>query len=67
MESILIEPKKKDDIKLLSQLAKKLGYHSRIISQQEKEDLGLAFVIRKFRKKDYVKEESIFKSLDKRK
>jgi hypothetical protein len=65
MESILIEPKTKDGIKLLNKLADKLGYKSRIISDEEKEDFGLAFAIKKFHKRDYVSEESVMKALNK--
>ena len=64
MDSILIEPKRKEDLKLLNDLAKKLGYKSAIISDEEKEDLGLLKAIKKFHKKDYVSEEEVMKSLN---
>ncbi len=66
MESILLTGKKKSDLKLLLELAKKIGIKSRPISKEELEDWSLAKVIIKGLKTSNVPRSSIMKALNKK-
>lgn len=41
MNSVLINISKKKDLSIFVQLAQRFGYKSKVLSQEEKEDIGL--------------------------
>jgi hypothetical protein len=45
MESIVIHVENKEEINLLKEIAKKMGFKSEILSISDKEDIGLAKAI----------------------
>ncbi len=63
METFLITSKKKSNTRLLVELAKKLGMHSRSLSKAEIEDWMLAKEIEKGLLTENVSREDIFKTL----
>ena len=63
MDTLLITSKKKKDTRLLVELAKKLGMHSRPLSKEEISDWMLAKEIEKGLRTENVSREEIFKSL----
>jgi hypothetical protein len=65
MASIIIDTKSIKDTLFLTQLAKKMGYSSRILSDDEKEEMALLKAMKEGRKKDYLSRESVMKKLDK--
>lgn len=65
MESVLLTSNKKSDLKLLLEVAKKMGISSRPISRDEIEDWALAQEIEKGLKTATVSKESVMKALKK--
>lgn len=55
----------KNDLKLLLELAKKLGINTKILSTEEKYDFGLAFAIKKGRTQHYMDTDKFIKRLKK--
>ena len=66
MESVVFTSKKKSDLKLLVELAKKIGIKSQSLSKQEIEDWALAKEIDKGLKSPFVSRASIMKVLHKK-
>jgi len=65
MESIIINIPSKKELKFLTELAEKLGFASRKLTEQEKEDIALTKAIHEARKGDFVSRESVMKALKK--
>ena len=65
MESIMIDIKSKSDTKLFINLANRLGLKSRVLTDEEKEDIGLGIAIEEGRKSGYVDEKTIKKTISK--
>lgn len=63
MESVVFTSKKKSDLKLLVELAKKIGIKSQPLSKQEIEDWALAKEIDKGLKSPFVSRALIMKTL----
>lgn len=63
MESVIITPKNKKELKFVSDLLSKLGIDSKKISLEEKEDLGLAMLMREADRSKKVSESTILKKL----
>jgi hypothetical protein len=63
MESILLQPKSKEDFELIKSLAKKMRIKSSILSIEDKEDIGLGIAILKGRTGKHISKESIMKKL----
>jgi len=53
------------DVKIFTELAKRLGLKTAKLSAEEKEDIGLAIAIEKGRKTGYANEENIMATLRK--
>ncbi len=65
MESIIINIPFKKELKFLTELAEKLGFTSRKLSAQEKEDMAMVKAINEARNGDFVSRESVMKALRK--
>ena len=63
MESILLEPKTKEDAELIKKMAKKMRIKSSVLTQEDKEDIGLGIAIQKGRTGKFVSKETIMKKL----
>jgi len=63
MKSLILTAKKESELKLLKSLAEKLGMRTHLISDAEKENIGLYRAMIEGKNEDYVKEEVILKEL----
>lgn len=54
MENLLLQGNSKEEIKLISALAKKLGMKSKIINNEFMEDIALANAMKQGRTNEYV-------------
>ncbi|NVJ47955.1 MAG: hypothetical protein HWE21_18580 [Cytophagia bacterium] len=65
MNSILINPKDEKELLFISQLLTKMGVNSKILSEEEKEDLGLSIMMREVDRNTRVAEDEIIYKLKK--
>ncbi|SHM96179.1 hypothetical protein [Mucilaginibacter sp. OK098] len=63
MESIVISPKTKDEAKLITDLLQKMNISSKIITDEEKEDMGLVIMMKETDMDDLVSREEIMQKL----
>ena len=63
MSSIVIHPKDKEELALISKLLKKMGVKSRILSESDLEDLGLSLLMKEANRDEIVAEEEILYKL----
>lgn len=63
MKSIIITPRNKSEEKLLSDLFKKMGIGTMVLSAEEKEEMGLARLMAQADRKQKVSRETIMKKL----
>ena len=59
MHTLILKSKSKSNIKLLTDLAKKIGVDSKILSESEIEETALSYAIKKGRTKEYIDTEKI--------
>jgi len=64
MESIVISPKTKEEAKLITALLERMRISSKIITDEEKEDLGLLMMMKEVDRNDIVSREEIMKTLN---
>jgi hypothetical protein len=65
MNSIIINPKDKKEFEFVSELLRKLGIDVKVLSVEEKEDLGLAIFMKDVDQTDLASEEEIMSKLRK--
>ncbi|HBX53101.1 MAG: hypothetical protein A2275_10370 [Bacteroidetes bacterium RIFOXYA12_FULL_35_11] len=65
MNSLLIEINSKEDKRIFTSLAKRLHLKTRLLSQEDKEDIALAGAIDAGRNSGYVDEQVIMNTLNK--
>ncbi len=65
MEPVIKDIKTAEDLKLFTGLAKRLGLKTAKLSDEEKEDVGLAIAINKGRQSGYVSEDNVIDTLRK--
>lgn len=63
MSSIVINPKSSEELKFISELLKKLGVKSKIISDEDTEDLGLSLLMKDVDRSDVASEEEVMTKL----
>jgi hypothetical protein len=63
MESLLLQSESKKDIKMLAELAKKVGLKAYFMSKDDMEDIGLAKAMKKGRTGEYVNTDAYLKKL----
>lgn len=64
MESIIISPKTQDEVKLIQDLLDKMNISSTIVTDEEKEDIGLLAMIKEADRNDKVSREAVIKKLE---
>jgi len=63
MKPVLVTPKNEAERKFLSDLLKKLGISSRIMTEEEAEDIGLSLLLKKVDRTKKVNRSVILKKL----
>ena len=63
MKSIVITPRNQSELKFVTELLKKLGISTRVLSDEEKEDIGLSILMNEARTDELVSEEEIMDKL----
>jgi len=63
MESLLITPSSSEDLALLRALLKKMSIEAKVLSDEEKEDLGLALMMREAKNSPRVSRSSVMQKL----
>ena len=63
MESMIINPKNKAEFELLTQLLTKMKVTAKVISEEDKEDLGLAVLMREADRTQKVSKETVVETL----
>ena len=66
MKSLVITPKDEKDFVFLSELLGKLGFDSRVLYEEDKEDIGLLKAMIEEKKGDYVTENEVMNILKKK-
>jgi len=64
MESIVINPKTRDEAKLITDLLEKMNISSKVITEEEKEDMGLLMMMKETDVNDLVSYEEVMKKLN---
>jgi len=63
MESIVVNPKNKAEFDLLTALLDKMKIDAKVLSEEDKEDLGLALLMKEVNRNEMVSRDEIFKKL----
>ena len=66
MKTLIITPKSDNDFRFLSELLNKLGFDSKVLYDEDKEDMGLLKSMLEEKNEDYVPESEILSVLKKR-
>jgi hypothetical protein len=66
MKTLVITPKDEKDFVFLSELLGKLGFDSRVLYEEDKEDIGLLKAMIEEKKGDYVTENEVMNILKKK-
>lgn len=63
MSSIVINPKNEQELRFVAELLDKLGVDSKVLSDEEQEDLGLGLLMKDVDRSDLASEEDILGEL----
>ena len=63
MSSIVVHPKDKKELQFITELLKKHGIESRVLSEEEKEDVVLSMLLQETDRTQTVSEEEVLKKL----
>ena len=63
MTSMVITPRNKSEMKLVSDLLKKMQIQTQIVSEEIQEDLGLALMMKEVNRNEKVSEDSVMAKL----
>jgi len=63
MSSIVINPKDQKELQFISKLLQKLGVNSKVLSDEDTEDLGLAVLMKDVDRDELASEEEIMSKL----
>jgi len=65
MQTLILNGESAGDIKLIAELARKMGLKAKILTDSEKEDIAMLQAIKKGRTRQYVDKEKLIESLRK--
>ena len=65
MQTVILNSKSKSDIKLLTDLAKKIGVNTKVLNESDIEEIGLSYAIIKGRTKEFGDTEKFISKLRK--
>jgi hypothetical protein len=63
MQTVILKSHSKSELKLLTDLAQKIGIHVKYLSESEVEDLGMINAIKKGRTQEFVDTDDFIKKL----
>jgi hypothetical protein len=63
MKSLVISPKNASDLKLISEMLKKMGIPALELSDEEKEDIGLSMLMSEADRSKKVSKDTVMKNL----
>lgn len=63
MDTLIVSPKTAEDLKILTDLLHRLGISVLRLSEEEKEDLGLAILMQEANRDDKVSRDEVMKKL----
>ncbi|HEX3384025.1 MAG TPA: hypothetical protein VHS53_02495 [Mucilaginibacter sp.] len=63
MESIVITPKTRDEARIITDMLAKMNISSQIITDEEKEDMGLLLMMKEADRNEKVSREDVMKKL----
>lgn len=63
MSSIVVNPKNQQEFQFITELLNKLGVDSKVLSDEDAEDLGLSILMKNVDRSDFVSEDDIMKKL----
>jgi len=63
MSSIVVNPKNEKELRFVSELLEKLGVNSKVLSDEEQEDLGLSLLMKDSNRSEVVSQEEVFNKL----
>ncbi|MDH5475601.1 MAG: hypothetical protein OEX22_07935 [Cyclobacteriaceae bacterium] len=63
MSSIVISPKNQQELQFISKLLQKLGVNSKVLSNEDTEDLGLSLLMKEADRSDFTTEDEIISKL----
>lgn len=63
MSSIVVNPKSQKELQFISELLSKLGVRSKVLSDEELEDLGLAVMMKDVDRSEVASEDEIMRKL----
>lgn len=63
MKTLVVTSDNDNELKVLKYLAKKMGMEAEVLSEDEKEDIGLLKAMLEGKKNDYVSEDEVIKAL----
>jgi hypothetical protein len=64
MESIVISPKTRNEAKLITDLLAKMNIPSKVITEEEKEDIGLLIMMNEVDRDEIVSRDEVMKKLN---
>ena len=63
MDSIIITPSNQQDLKLLAAIAKRMGLEVKVLTEEKREELGMAYLINQADRSKTVARETVFEKL----
>jgi hypothetical protein len=66
MKTLVVTSDNDNELKVLKYLAKKMGMEAEVLSEDEKEDIGLLKAMLEGKKNDHVSEDEVLKALRKK-
>lgn len=63
MDALIIKSKNRSDLKLISDLVKKMGLESKSLSEEEIEDLGLTILMKQADRSKTIPRETVMRKL----
>ena len=63
MKTLVITPKNNSELKFITELLNKLGISSRILSQEEKEEIGISILMNEVNQNEKAGREEVLKKL----
>ncbi|MFT4833384.1 MAG: hypothetical protein ACI83W_001190 [Marinoscillum sp.] len=63
MSSIVINPKSSQELKFISELLEKLGVKSKVLTDEDTEDLGLSILMKEVDRSDVARENEVMSML----